>query len=101
MSKNKVIIYSTILITIFLIFVPSVYKTIKQHNDRLLAVTTKKIIETAKSCYYNESCIEEKITLNELYEKTELKELINPLTKKVYNSESYVDVKDNFAFVEK
>lgn len=101
MNKNKIIIYITILILILMISIPSVIKTINIHNKRLEKVTTGKIIEMAKKCYYNESCVEDKITLAELYEKTDLKELTNPITKKVYNSLSYVDVENNFSFVEK
>ena len=100
MKKNKVIIYVTTLVLIFIIAIPAVIKTIKRHNERLLSVTTKRITETAKNCYYNESCVEEKITLKELYEKTELKEQFNPLSKKIYNDNSYVLVSEDFKFVE-
>ena len=101
MSKNRIVVYVTILLFILLIAIPTLYKTFKRHNNRLLGATTKKIIEKAKDCYYNESCIEDKITLQELYEKTDLKELTNPITKKIYNPESYVLVSKNFKFIEK
>ncbi len=101
MNKNKIIIYCTVLFLILLISVPSIVKTIKKHNERLMNVVTKKIVETAKNCYYNESCINNEITLKELYEKTDLEEMINPLTKKIYNEESYVIVSEEFRFVEK
>lgn len=100
MHKNKIIIYGTILIIILLISIPSTIKTVKKHNDRLESVVEKKIIETAQNCYYNDSCVNETITLAELYEKMNLEEMTNPITKQIYNENSYVDVKDNFKFVE-
>lgn len=99
MNKNKIIIYGTILIVILLIAIPSTLKTVQKHNHRLEMVAEKKIIETAKDCYYNESCVDSHITLKELYEKMHLEEMTNPLTKQVYNSDSYVDVDNNFNFV--
>lgn len=101
MNKNSIIIYTTILLILLLIAIPSVQKTIQIHQNRLLLVTEKKIIEAAKKCYYNDSCVTDEITLAELYEKTDLKELTNPVTNKVYSSSSYVDVQNHFAFVEK
>lgn len=101
MNKNKVIFYVTIVIILLLIAIPSIVKTINTHNDRLVEATTKKIVDAAKNCYYTESCVNDTITLQELYEKTELKDLVNPITKKKYNLESYVDVKTDFTFVEK
>ena len=100
MNKNKIIVYFTILFLILLISVPSTFKIIKKHNERLMGVVTKKIIETAKNCYYTESCVNDKIMLKELYEKTDLEEMINPLTKKIYNEESYILVSDDFKFIE-
>jgi len=101
MNKNKIIFYVTIAIILLLIAITSIIKTINTHNNRLIEATTKKIVEAAKNCYYNESCINDTITLQELYEKTDLKDLVNPITKKKYNTDSYVDVKNNFEFVEK
>ncbi len=100
MGKNRIWIYTTTLIVIVLIGVPSTYKVVKKHNERMLKNTVQKIIEKAKDCYYNNSCVEEKITLEELYEKTGLSEMNNPITKKIYNQESYVSVVEDFKFIE-
>ena len=100
MSKNRIILYITILLIILIISVPSAIKTINRHNERLIGVAIGEIVEKAKNCYYNESCVGDRITLAELYEKTDLVELTNPITKKIYNPESYVDVNDNFNFIE-
>ena len=99
MSKNKICIYATILIVIAIIAIPSTVKVVKKHNDRLLENTINKIIETAKDCYYNNSCVEENITLAELYEKTSLPLMNNPISKKIYNDQSYVSVSENFKFI--
>lgn len=100
MSKNKIWIYVTVVLAVLLIAIPSTYKVVTKHNKRMLKNTTQKIIETAKDCYYNNSCINEEITLEELYEKTGLTEMYNPVTKKIYNKNSYVSVKENFKFIE-
>lgn len=100
MGKNKLWIYFTCLSILLLIGIPSTYKVITQHNTRMLKYTTQKIIEAAKDCYYNNSCVGEEITLEEIYEKTGLVEMHNPVTKKIYNKKSYVSVKDNFQFIE-
>ena len=98
--KNKIFLYLTALLLFLLIAVPSTYKVIKKHHTRLLLNTIKRIEEAAKYCYYNDSCIEEQITLEELYEKTSLPRMNNPVTKEVYNEKSYVSVKENFKFYE-
>lgn len=100
MGKNKIWIYLTILIIMAMIAIPSTYKVITRHNERLLQNTIKKIVESAKDCYYNDSCIDDKITLEELYEKNGLPVMNNPITKKIYNEKSYVSVSEDFAFIE-
>lgn len=100
MGKNKLWIYFTIVVIVLLIAIPSTYKVITKHNERMLKNTTQKIIEAAKDCYYNNSCVNNEITLEELYEKTGLSIMNNPVTKKIYNEKSYVSVKENFRFVE-
>ncbi len=100
MKKNKIYIYGTILIVLVLILVPSLAKVVKKHQDYLLQNTIKTITETAKDCYYNDSCVGDIIYLSELYEKTSLTTMSNPLTKKIYSENSYIDVKNDFTFVE-
>ncbi len=100
MSKNKIISYVSILIIVLAVFTTTALKVYKMHNERLLEVTTKAIIDSAKKCYYNNSCVNNRITLNELYDKMGLSTQTNPITKKVYNDQSYVDVKNNFQFNE-
>lgn len=100
MSKNKIWIYGTILCCILIIAIPSTYKVINRHNERMFKNTIGVIIGAAKDCYYNESCVNKNITLKELYEKTNLIPVSNPLTKKIYNENSYVSVEQDFKFIE-
>lgn len=100
MNRNKIWIYTTVILVILMIAIPSTYKVATKHNDRMLKNTTQKIVEAAKDCYYNNSCVEEEITLEELYEKTGLTEMYNPVSKKIYNPKSYVSVNEDFKFIE-
>ncbi len=100
MNYNRIIIYLTIILVMGAILLSSGYKVYQIHNERVKLVTEKLIIDTAKKCYYNASCVEDNITLEELYNKMGLANQTNPLTKKVYNPKSYVSIKDNFNFVE-
>jgi hypothetical protein len=101
MNKNKTIIYVTIIVVILLIGIPSTIKVINNHNEKLKRVVINEIVRYAKDCYYNESCIDDKITLEELYDKTDLEEQINPVTKMKYNVDSYVLVSEDFKFVDR
>jgi hypothetical protein len=100
MNKNKVILYVTIIIIVILIAVPTTLKVIDKHKERLASVVINEIVWAAKDCYYNDSCVNDKITLKELYEKTDLQEEINPITKKKYSEESYVLASEDFKFIE-
>ena len=100
MNTNKITIIASIIIIILIISIPTTYKVIKNHNNHLYQVVEEKIINDAKECYYAKKCSEEKITLSELYEKTSLEKVINPVTKEYYNENSYVEIKNNkFKFV--
>lgn len=101
MSRNKIIINVTILAIVIIILIPTVYKIINKHNERLLLVTTKRIEEAAKDCYLDDICLDEKITLQELYNNNYLEQENNPITKEYYNELSYVLRQDNtYTFME-
>ena len=94
MGKIKVnyLIYLFIGISILIISV-SVYKAEKKHKERLMYVINTKIKEAAKLCYLKEDGKDE-ITLQDLYDKKYLEELVNPVTKEIIDSSmciSYVD----------
>ncbi len=101
MNKDKIVVYVAIILLIVIISIPTIIKINNKHNQRLSNVVINEIITAAKNCFYSESCVENEITLEELYEKTNLEKVVNPITKKEYNKASYVDVKKNFEFIEK
>ncbi len=94
MNTNKILITTSIIILI-LIFIPTMYKTVKTHEDNLYKVLNKEVIEAYKKCLNEEVCKSNKATLEELYQNKYLDKLIDPVTKRVYNEDSYVIKKDN------
>ncbi len=97
MNRNFVII--TIVLTLASVGFYSFYKINRRHNVRLMEVSTKKIVEKAKECVWDDVCTEDTITLGYLIEKGYLKEEVNPITKKYYSHESYVE-KESYTFHE-
>lgn len=94
--NNKTILFGTILIIIFLIGSFSIYKVIKNHNDKLYYATITKIEEKALLCF-NESKCNEEITLKQLYELEYIEKTANPVTNEYFNEESLIIIKDNKA----
>ncbi len=92
--KKRYIICITIVISGLLITAATFFKVTKNHTDRVILVTEKRITEAAKECVWNEDCKENKITLGYLIQKGYLKEEVNPITKMYYTHESYV-LKEN------
>lgn len=99
MNINKTIFSLTIICCILIIGIPTVFKIINQNHDNLYKVVSKNIEESARRCYIDEKCKEDKITLKMLYEREYLlEEMYDPISKIVYNYESYVDVNNKFTF---
>jgi len=100
MNINKITITGSIIAIFFIITIPTVYKVVKNHQDNLYHVIEDKIINSAKKCYYEENCKNEKITLNELYALNYLEKVSNPITKEYYNEKSFVEKKESdFKFI--
>ncbi len=97
---NKICITVTIIIIITLVIGVTTYKVVDKHNDKLMEVEEKYIIETAKKCLNEKKCSGSKITLQTLYDLEFLDMQANPVTKEYYNPESYVEIKDaNYTFI--
>ena len=97
---NKICITVTIIIIITLVIGVTTYKVVDKHNDKLMEVVEKYIIETAKKCLNEKKCSGSKITLQTLYDLEFLDMQANPVTKEYYNPESYVEIKDaNYTFI--
>lgn len=100
MNTNKITIIGSIIAILLIILIPTVYKVIKIHHNNLYQVVEEKVINSAKKCFYEEKCLNEKIYLKELYELSYLEKVSNPITKEYYNEESYVEKNNNvFKFI--
>ncbi len=91
---NKILIFSTIIIVLILITIPTIFKVVEEHNKRLIEVSEKRIIEAAIKCTKEEICLDNKVTLEFLYENNYLTSESDPITKQYYNIESYVDIQN-------
>lgn len=91
MNKNKVIICTTIIALILIIGCPTIYKVIKNHNNKLYTITEKRIIEAAKKCWNENKCTNDEITLKELYDNKYLEREADPVTKKYYSENSKLE----------
>ena len=100
MNINKITIIGTILSILLILGIPTIYKVVKNHHHNLYLVVEEKIINSAKKCYFDEICNENKIFLKDLYELNYLEKVNNPVTKEYYNELSYVKIdNDEFKFV--
>ena len=92
---NKWIISATIIIILGLIIGVTSFKVVSNHNDKLLLVKEKYIIETAKKCKIEKKCNNDTITLKELYDLKYLEKEVNPVTKEYYSEDAYVTLNNN------
>jgi len=79
---------------LLVIIVVSAFKAHEMHQERLMRVVNGKIKETALTCYLLGDC-EGKITLEELYELTDLERIIDPITNTYMNEELCIDFIDD------
>lgn len=94
-SMNKWIISATIIIIFGLVIGVTSFKVVDNHNDKLLLVEEKYIIEAAKKCKIEKECNNDTITLKELYNLKYLEKQVNPVTKEYYSEDAYVTLKNN------
>ena len=89
-----------ILFAVALVAVVTAYKVVTNHNNNLMKVTEKRIMEAAINCWRDDKCSGNVATLDTLYQNKYLEQEINPLTKEIYNPSSYVK-KDgnNYEFI--
>jgi len=91
---------SLIVILCLLIIIPTILRISKTHQDRLIAVSEKRIIEAAQNCYAQDRCLEDIIYLKDLYEFGYLEKQYDPISKVYYSEESYVLKKeDTYIFI--
>jgi hypothetical protein len=75
------------------LFLLTIYKLNKRHEDRLYNVMYSEIKYQAKKCYLKDEC-ESSITLNELYEKKYLETMYDPISKEELNKNIKIIIKD-------
>lgn len=92
---NKWIISTTIIIIFGLIIGVTSFKVVNKHNDKLLLVEEKYIIEKAKKCKMEKKCNNDNITLKELYDLKYLEKQVNPVSKEYYSLDAYVTLRNN------
>ena len=86
----KKISISLIILAIALVACATAYRVVTNHNANLMKVTEKRIIEAAINCWRDDKCSGNVATLDTLYQNKYLEQEINPLTKEIYNTGSYV-----------
>ena len=94
-SMNKWIISTTIIIIFGLVIGVTSFKVVNKHNDKLLLVEEKYIIEKAKKCKMEKKCNNDNITLKELYDLKYLEKQVNPVSKEYYSLDAYVTLRNN------
>ena len=92
---NKYFIIITIAIIGGLIIGTTFYKVEVNHNNKVLLVEKKYIIEAAKKCFNEKKCDKYPITLKELYDLGIIPRQVNEVTKEYYNENSYVEEANN------
>lgn len=89
---NKKVIILTIFVTLGIIIVPTLYKIYSTHQEQLIVVVKKEFYYQAKKCYDASLC-NKKVSLKDLYDNNYFEtKLTNPITKKYYEEDSYVDL---------
>lgn len=92
---NFNIICASLLIMVLIIIVASIAKISDKHNEKLLYSMETKIEYYAKRCYLESNCVDE-ITLNDLYDKNYLTEVVvNPVTKEILDENIKINYIDN------
>ena len=72
------------------------YTAIKEERDnKLWFVLKKKVVEKAHDCYLDKKCTNKTVTIDYLIQNEYLTTIINPVTKEVISSTSYVNLENN------
>ncbi len=97
---NKISIILTVIIILVVTIVPATYQVIKKHQESLMIVSEKRIIEAYIKCVKEDKCNSNKEQLKVLEEKGYLEKEANPITKEYYHPNSYVEKNANgYSFI--
>ena len=83
------------IIAILLIVIPTFYEVKKEYNEKLWYVLDKKVLEAANKCRNENKCLEDKVLISTLIYNGYLTEVVNPITKEIISTNSYVDYNTN------
>ncbi|MCH5166382.1 MAG: hypothetical protein J1F35_00685 [Erysipelotrichales bacterium] len=97
--NNIGIISISACIIALVIIIASIAKISDKHNEKLIYAMESKIEYYAKRCYLENNCVNE-ITLNELYEKKYLTEVVNPVTKEILDGNLKINYIDDQIIIE-
>ena len=88
--NKRIIICLTLIALIFIILIPTIYKLITDYHQDSYLVVEKKATEAAQKCWNDQVCLNESVTLKELYNNGYLETLVNPISKKIYDENSTI-----------
>lgn len=94
MNTNKITIYFSLIVIILIVGACTFFKVVDNHNKKLFEVSERRIIEAYQKCINEGKCFG-KTTLKTLYDNNYLEIESNPVTKEIYNEDSYVDFQNN------
>lgn len=92
MEKNKIKVYIPLIILIILLVI-TMYKIVKNREEKLYKSFYGKIEYAAKKCYLEENC-KETITLKELYKLKYLEVQYDPVSKEILDENIEIEIKD-------
>lgn len=95
-NKNKTILFLTVIATILIVALPTILKISERHDERMYIAASRKVLESAETCYRDQVCKEKQMTIGDLKKIGYLKEeVVNPRTK-TYFEDNMIMVEDNF-----
>jgi len=99
MEKNKMKFIIPIMI-IFCLLGFTIYKIVKNHEEKLYKSFYGEIEYAAKQCFLKEKC-KDKTTLKELYELDYLEIQYDPVSKEILNENIIIEFKDDKVIINK
>lgn len=99
MEKNKIKIFIPIIILIILLSL-TIYKIVKNREEKLYNSVYGEIKYQAKQCFLNNDC-KESTTLKELYELKYLETKYDPVTKEILDENITLEYKDGEVLLKK
>lgn len=96
MNEKKAVLFLTMIATIVIVVLPTIFQIYQRHVERLYEVALREVLESAEECYRNQVCTKHEMTILELKNTGYLKsDIVNPKTK-TYFDENLILVEENF-----